>query len=111
MDWEKGKKGKKETDTYHGTNAVGGCWSKCVVVGVCSIKSSVTKKEAELRINNEGKKEEGKSGEALQNECNQTFHSIQLHWKWTDSALQGKHILWENVLSLQTENEEGNTIV
>lgn len=28
--------------SYHGTNAVCGCWSKCVVVGVGSIYSSVT---------------------------------------------------------------------
>lgn len=27
---------------HHGTNAVCGCWSKCVVVGVGSINSSVT---------------------------------------------------------------------
>lgn len=40
--------------TYHGTNAVGGCWSKCVVVGVCSINSSVTEKKIKLKIN--GKK-------------------------------------------------------
>lgn len=40
--------------TYHGTNAVGGCWSKCVVVGVCSINSSVTTKKIKLKIN--GKK-------------------------------------------------------
>ena len=30
--------------SYHGTNAVCGCWSECVVVGVGSINSSVTLK-------------------------------------------------------------------
>lgn len=38
------------TGTHHGTNAVGGGWSKCVVVGVGSINSSVTEKEAEMKI-------------------------------------------------------------
>ena len=28
--------------SYHGTNAVCGCWSECVVVGVGSVYSSVT---------------------------------------------------------------------
>lgn len=42
--------------TYHGTNAVGGCWSKCVVVGVCSINSSVTEKKINLRLMEKNKK-------------------------------------------------------
>lgn len=28
--------------SYHGTNAVCGCWSECVVVGIGSIYSSIT---------------------------------------------------------------------
>lgn len=47
---EKKERGSKEEErevemkiqTHHGTNAVCGCWSKCVVVGVGSINSSVT---------------------------------------------------------------------
>lgn len=55
--WGEGEDSNEEEEgiiTYHGTNAVGGCWSKCVVVGVCSINSSVTAKKIELKIN--GKK-------------------------------------------------------
>lgn len=33
---------EKKCHAHHGTNAVCGCWSKCVVVGVGSINSSVT---------------------------------------------------------------------
>lgn len=83
---ELGKEGETEISTYHGTNAVGGCGSKCVVVGVCSIKSSVTKKKAELTINKErkkgGRKErtEVKNGGDSQDEGNQPFplHPITL---------------------------------
>lgn len=50
-DREGSVKEEKEMITYHGTNAVGGCWSKCVVVGVCSINSSVTAKKIKLKIN------------------------------------------------------------
>lgn len=53
--WEGREEGRKSRGqggiaTHHGTNAVGGGWSKCVVVGVGSINSSVTAKEEEVRL-------------------------------------------------------------
>lgn len=53
-DGEDSDEEEEEMIAYHGTNAVGGCWSKCVVVGVCSINSSVTERKTKLKIN--GKK-------------------------------------------------------
>lgn len=45
MTWTQAEVEQKETSdirSYHGTNAICGCWSKCVVVGVGSIYSSIT---------------------------------------------------------------------
>lgn len=69
--------------TYHGTNAVGGCWSKCVVVGVCSINSSVTEKKIKLKINGKKKKKKLKPDvtNINKNGCNETLRAIQIHYK------------------------------